>query len=97
MSYYRALYYAVERTDALSSAYKIASALLSGVKSVYRPHLSLLYGRYSERRKTAAIEKRRPKSGGFFRVTQLHLLETTGPVNAWVRVAGFTLFRRSKD
>lgn len=96
-SYYRALYYAVDLTDALSSAYEIATALFCGIEGVYRPHLSLLYGRYSADRKAAAIKTCRPKSGGSFRVTRLHLLRTTGPVNTWRRVTGFPLFRRSKD
>ena len=96
-SYYRALYYAVDLTDALSSAYEMATALFGQSKGVYRPHLSLLYGRYSSDRKAATIKTCRPKSGGSFRVTRLHLLRTTGPVNTWRRVTGFPLFRRSKD
>ncbi len=96
-SYYRALYYAVDLTDALSSAYEIATALFCGAEGLYRPHLSLLYGRYSAGRKAATIKKCRPKSGGSFRVTHLHLFRTTGPVKTWMRVTGFPLFRRSKD
>ncbi len=59
-SYYRALYYAVDLTDALSSAYEIATALFCGAEGLYRPHLSLLYGRYSAGRKAATIKKCRP-------------------------------------
>lgn len=97
MSYYRALYYAVELTDPLSSAHEIASALFCAPESVYRPHLSLLYGRYSARRKAATFPERRPTSGGSFRVTHLHLLRTTGPVNTWAHVTEYPLFRPSKD
>jgi 2'-5' RNA ligase len=96
-SYYRALYYAVDLTDALSSAYETATALFGNSKVAYLPHLSLLYGRYSSGRKAATIKTYRPKSGRSFRVSQLHLLRTTGPVNTWKGVARFPLSRRSKE
>lgn len=90
-SYYKSLFLAVEPTVALSMAHNVATKVFGGGDAPYHPHLSLLYGRYSAQRKSAAIEMCRGMVGISFRVRQLQLLRTTGEVYTWSAIARYSL------
>ena len=90
--YFRDLFVHAGPHETLHEAHWRASRILAvPADSAFMPHLSLLYGAHSERLKERiAGEMRLPAQ---FRVRNLYLFETQGPVRSWHEVARFPLSR----
>lgn len=84
-TYYRALYFHLEPEQAFLSAHMQAQKLFSGASGTYVPHLSLLYGLYSQSKKEVLL-KDITISSLDFKVNTMHLYKTEGAVHRWKKI-----------
>lgn len=91
--YFKALFLKAEKNKLLILANKIAKEVfnLKDVKKKYTPHLSLLYGDFSEKKKKEVISKNKLKKTFVFKVDSIHLFFTGGDIKNWRKIAEFSL------
>lgn len=91
-AYFRALYLHVRENESLSLAHARANeAFFMEDENAYTPHLSLLYGNYSEQQKRAASAALPVLDGTSFSVDSFSLYHTPGAVGSWKKIRDFTL------
>jgi 2'-5' RNA ligase len=89
--FFRALYLTVRRSRPLMRANRLAADLFSLPRLPYRPHVSLLYGDLSARRKAAIIEQLQSVDFPSFETRSLHVVDTARPVLEWRELGEFPL------
>ncbi|KND49560.1 MAG: hypothetical protein AB203_00565 [Parcubacteria bacterium C7867-008] len=89
--FFRALYLIVKESGALSDMHMNASIAFKTEVSEYLPHLSLLYGNYSDEQKKPMVHLLSPLEGMEFQIVKLDLYKTEGEVEAWKKMASFPL------
>lgn len=90
--YFRALFVKAEKTQPLLALHNRAKKIfeMQEIPS-YMPHLSLLYGNYSQVIKEQIIEAIGKNQAMDFAVNTIHLFKTDGEVSAWYKVQEFPL------
>jgi 2'-5' RNA ligase len=90
VEFFHCVFVAVVDTPELLQAHDLAGAALDVVEEPFRPHLSLVYGRLGDAEKRAA----RRAAGDLacaFTARELRVMDTSGDVEAWRRLAGYSL------
>lgn len=86
-AYFRALYMHVE-SEEIKNVHQKANELFGMQdEGVYLPHMSLLYGNYSETQKQEVASALEVPSRSSFLVNRLHLYKTDGETSNWVKIA----------
>ena len=88
-SYFKAVFVLVEKSEMLQKAHMRASEIFSMKEHVYEPHLSLLYGHYSEESKREAIKTFDVPTGSSIQIDRIHLYKTEGEVRAWEKIGEY--------
>lgn len=89
--YYQSLFVKVRKTPEVLDANLHARKIFGQeTNPKYMPHLSLIYGNFSEERKTAIIKKIAKPSGSFL-VQEIQLFSIAGEVKDWHRIKVFHL------
>ena len=91
--YYRCVFLEAEKTPELLGAHQRARRALGGGPDRFRPHLSLVYGRFDESRRTElAREAQRELAPPMHAMaSRLELHETRGAPREWRRLWAFDL------
>ncbi len=90
--YFRCVFLKVENSLPLQEANKKAQEVFNHKQEFFFPHLSLLYGNYSESLKKKIVEEIDDKYSFSFKVNAIHLFSTPlGAPEKWGRVGRFSL------
>ncbi len=90
--YFRSLFIEVEKTDEVIRANLEAKRLFGNDEgSVYFPHLSLMYGKFSIEIKKEIISEIEDRFNFTFRADSIHLYDTSGTPEEWYRLRKFPL------
>ncbi len=88
--YFRCLYYSVEKTTEVLSAYARVCDIFRISQGHYMPHLSLMYGDIPHAMKEKTVAKIKPHANTFT-VEHVDLVLTDGLVEDWHKVRRFAL------
>jgi len=89
--YFRSLFFKAKKSKDLTNAYQRAVEIFGLEKTVYTPHLSLLYGDLLLTTKKEIIKSLNVPFNDIFKVGKLQLLKTEGEINKWEIVAEFRI------
>lgn len=90
--YFRSLFIRAMKTRKIMAAYKTAIKIFAAIKpKPYMPHLSLIYGNYSEETKNEMIKEIGRKFDINFKIDKIYLYKTDGKVGDWRKIAEFVL------
>lgn len=88
--YFRTLFVKADKTEPLQELYDQAYDIFKMKDTPsYMPHLSLLYGNFSQAVKEKIIEAIGRDQTTQFIADRIHLFKTDGEVNAWYKVREF--------
>ena len=91
-SYYRALYLQIPDKDELETIHTYATGVFGMTsEQSYLPHLSLLYGNYSQAQKEVFLSTVQVPSSVSFQVTTIHLYKTSGKPHQWNKIYSCSL------
>lgn len=96
--YFRTLFLGIKQAGDIMKAYEITKDVLNLQNTgKYMPHLSLMYGNFSEQSKKEIIKTQNLKNLKFsFLVDAIHLYETNGKVEDWKKLKEFKLITRQQ-
>ncbi|CAN5764770.1 hypothetical protein BH11PAT2_BH11PAT2_03300 [soil metagenome] len=90
-TYFRSIYLHIKEQTQMRGLHAQALEIFSMTdESPYLPHLSLLYGNYSEEQKRKTIESLTLPAEHSFEVKSLHLYQTEGEVRDWKFIKQFS-------
>ena len=90
--YFRSLYLRVQEKESMTALHRRAAEAFSVAPDAeYVPHLSLLYGNYSQERKEERTTSLDLQGTDSFQVDQVNLWKTEGEVADWIRIASFNM------
>jgi 2'-5' RNA ligase len=97
--YFQCLFFQVEETRQLMDAHAKARVLFQrGTDPPYKPHLSLLYGRYSRELKEGIIAGLSPELAGRFIVSRLDVIRAASDdPKDWVRIQSLPFRMVARD
>jgi putative hydrolase of the HAD superfamily len=88
-SYFHCVFIEIEPTTTLLRLRERATALAHGADAPLAPHLSLVYGDFSARRRRTLARSVPSLHGRAFVARHVRLVRTAGPVDAWLSIACF--------
>lgn len=86
-AYFRALYMHVEGQEIKNVHQKASELFRMQDEGEYVPHMSLLYGNYTEVQKQEVASTLEMPFGSSFLVNRLHLYKTAGETSNWAKIA----------
>ncbi len=91
--YFKALFLEVMPDKEVMKVNKMATKIFDMEDQSYAPHLSLIYGDFSEDLKKEMIKNLKPKILTLsFEVNKIYLYKTGGEINDWKRIKQLELF-----
>ena len=91
-SYYRALYMQISDKEGLETIHTYATTVFAmAYAQSYLPHLSLLYGNYSQEQKEVFLSTVQVPSLLSFEATTIHLYKTSGKPHQWNKIYSCSL------
>ena len=91
-SYYRALYLEILEKEELETIHTYATTVFAMTdEQSYLPHLSLLYGNYSQEQKEVFLKSVQVPSALSFEASTIHLYKTSGKPHQWKKIYSCSL------
>lgn len=96
--YFQCVFMLVQQTPALMSANARAAQTFGQAQDVYLPHVSLLYGRWSEARKREIISRLPRDLRTSFETRSVHLIKACSPdPQSWQEIMAFPIHAGKPD